>query len=434
MKRDIYPRLLEWKNSSRRKPLLLRGSRQVGKTTILTLFGQSEYEDCAYFNFEKNRDLKDFFAGTLDPEPLLQKLSLYRNKKILPQKTLIFFDEIQESPNALESLKYFQEQAGDYHIVAAGSLLGVKIGKNQSFPVGKVNFLTLYPLTFLEFLDAVGKPNLRRVIETIESPEPILLPFYTQLIDWLKLYFYIGGMPEAVAQYIQNQDFTTVRTVQNEILSAYELDFSKHASPAEVMKISAVWNSVPAQLAKENKKFIFTAVKKSARGREYETAIQWLLDAGLIIKSYHLSTPKLPLNAYADRNTFKVYLLDIGLLGAMTDLPQKIFVEAGKIFIEFKGAFTENFIAQELTAYQGQELYYWTSGNTAEVDFIVSSGQEVLPLEVKGGGDKRKKSLLVYNQKYNPRVLPRATLMNLKHDGKVLNYPLYAMSRFGLIT
>jgi len=433
MKRDIYQKLLEWKNLSRRKPLLLRGARQVGKTTILNMFGKTEYEDFAYFNFEKNRDLNDFFTSSLDPEPLLQKLSLYRNKKILPHKTLIFFDEIQESQNALESLKYFQEQANDYHIVAAGSLLGVKVGKNQSFPVGKVNFLTLYPLTFLEFLDAVGKSNLRSVIEAIERPEPIAAPFHTQLLEWLKLYFYIGGMPEAVAQYIETQDFTAVREVQNEILSAYELDFSKHAAASEVMKISAVWNSVPGQLAKENKKFIFSAVKKSARGREYEAAIQWLLDAGLIYKSYHLSTPKLPLNAYGDRDVFKVYILDVGLLAAMTDLTQKIFVDAVKIFMEFKGAFTENFIAQELMAYRDEELYYWTSGNTAEVDFVVSSGEEVLPLEVKGGVDKRKKSLLVYDQKYNPNVLPRTTLMNLKRDGKVLNYPLYAMNRLFLV-
>ncbi len=330
-------------------------------------------------------------------------------------------------------MKYFQEQANDYHIVAAGSLLGVKVGKNQSFPVGKVNFLTLYPLTFLEFLDAVGKSNLRSVIEAIERPEPIAAPFHTQLLEWLKLYFYIGGMPEAVAQYIETQDFTAVREVQNEILSAYELDFSKHAAASEVMKISAVWNSVPGQLAKENKKFIFSAVKKSARGREYEAAIQWLLDAGLIYKSYHLSTPKLPLNAYGDRDVFKVYILDVGLLAAMTDLTQKIFVDAVKIFMEFKGAFTENFIAQELMAYRDEELYYWTSGNTAEVDFVVSSGEEVLPLEVKGGVDKRKKSLLVYDQKYNPNVLPRTTLMNLKRDGKVLNYPLYAMNRLFLV-
>ena len=433
MKRDIYSHILKWKNSPNRKPLILRGARQVGKTTILNLFGKTEYEDCAYFNFEKNRDLNDFFSSGLDPLPILQKLSLYRNKKILPHKTLIIFDEIQESQNALESLKYFQEQASDYHIVAAGSLLGVKLGKNQSFPVGKVNFLTLYPLSFLEFLDAVGKSNLRSVIDAINSPEPIATPFHTQLIDWLKLYFLIGGMPEAVAHYVETQDFSAVRVIQQEILSAYELDFSKHAAPTEVMKISSVWNSIPKQLAKENKKFIFSAIKKSARGREFETAIQWLFDAGLIYKSYHLPTPKLPLKAYGDSDCFKVYLLDVGLLSAMTDLPQKIFAEAEKVFMEFKGAFTENFIAQELRVHQGHDLYYWTSGNTAEVDFIVASEQEVLPLEVKGGIDNRKKSLLVYDQKYNPRVLPRTTLMNLKHDGKILNYPLYAMSRLFLV-
>lgn len=429
MKRDIYKYLLDWKSSSRRKPLILRGARQVGKTTILSLFGQNEYEDCAIFNFEKNRDLNDFFAGGLDPEPIIQKLSLYRNKKISPEKTLIIFDEIQESQNALESLKYFQEQAGDYHIIAAGSLLGVKVDKKSSFPVGKVNFLTLYPLSFLEFLDAVDRSNLRQVIEAIENPEPIALPFHAQLIDWLRLYFYIGGMPEAVAHYADNKDFTAVRAIQHEILSAYELDFSKHASPSEVIKITAVWNSVPGQLAKENKKFIFSAIRKSARGRDYEAAIQWLSDAGLIFKCRQLSKAALPLAAYADHDIFKIYLLDVGLLAAMANLPQNIFVESEKIFQEFKGAFTENFAAQELMAYRETPLYYWTSGNTAEVDFVVSFGQDVLPLEIKGGTSRRKKSLLVYDQRHKPSVLLRATLMNLKHDGKIVNYPLYALDR-----
>lgn len=433
MKRDIYNELVAWKTSPRRKPLILRGARQVGKTTILNTFGQNEYENFVYLNFENDPELDRFFSGKLDPHAIIQKLSLYSGKKITPHETLIIFDEIQESQNALVSLKYFQEQAPDFHIVAAGSLLGVKIDKSRSFPVGKVNFLTLYPLSFVEFLDAVGKFNLREVLREIVSPIPLDDPFHTELLDWLRIYYYVGGMPEAVVQYLEDKDFAKVRLVQQEILAAYELDFSKHAAPAEVMKISSVWNSIPGQLARENKKFMFSAVRHGARAREYEIAIQWLVDAGVIYKSHCLNIAKLPLDAYCNRNIFKVYLLDVGLLAAMSRISQRTFVEAEGIFQEFKGAFVENFVAQELTAVRGETLYYWASQGVAEVDFVVAFEEKIYPLEVKAGIDKRKKSLLVYDQKYSPPVLSRASLMNLRRDGRVCNYPLYAVKKFPMV-
>lgn len=433
MKRDIYKDLLAWKISTRRKPLILKGARQVGKTTILNAFGQSEYTDFVSFNFENDPELDRFFSGKLDPLAIVQKLALYSGKNIKPHETLIIFDEIQESQNALVSLKYFQEQAPDFHIIAAGSLLGVKVDKSRSFPVGKVNFLTLYPLSFVEFLDAVGKSNLREVLSEIVSPTPLDDPFHTELLDWLRLYYYIGGMPEAVAEYLEDKDFAKVRLVQEEILAAYELDFSKHAAPAEVMKISGVWNSIPGQLARENKKFMFSAVRHGARAREYETAIQWLVDAGIIYKSHCLTAAKLPLDAYCDRNIFKVYLLDVGLLAAMSRISQRTFVASEGIFREFKGAFAENFVAQELTSVRGEPLYYWASQGIAEVDFVVACEEEMYPLEVKAGIDKRKKSLLVYDQKNSPPVLSRTSLMNLRRDGKVCNYPLYAVGKFPLV-
>lgn len=433
MKRDLYHDLLEWKVSSRRKPLILKGARQVGKTTILNEFGRNEYADFVVLNFENDPELDRFFSGKLDPQTLVQKLSLYCGKKIMPHETLIVFDEIQESQNALVSLKYFQEQAPEYHVVAAGSLLGVKIDKSRSFPVGKVNFLTLYPLSFGEFLDAVGKSNLRAVIRGISSPMPLDEPFHAELLDWLRLYYYIGGMPEAVAQYLADKDFAQVRSVQQEILAAYELDFSKHAAASEVMKISGVWNSIPGQLARENKKFMFSAVRHGARAREYETSIQWLADAGLVYKCHCLAAAKLPLDAHCDRNIFKIYLLDVGLLSAMARMPQRIFVESAGIFQEFKGAFVENYVAQELMTTRSEPLYYWASEGIAEVDFVVAADQKIYPLEVKAGTDKRKKSLLVYDKKYAPPALSRVTLMNMRRDGKIWNYPLYAAGRFPLL-
>ena len=430
MKRAIFKQLLAWKTSQRRKPLILQGARQVGKTYILKTLGEKEYPHYVYVNFEEDPKLKGLFEDSLNPRRVLQDLSIYLNQDIQPEKTLIIFDEIQECPNALNSLKYFNEQANEFHIAAAGSLLGIKLKQNKGFPVGKVNFLELYPLTFFEFLNATDKAKLRELLEEIQEFKPIAEPLHQELINALKQYFFVGGMPEAVAEFHANNNLNSVREIHQEILNAYLLDFAKHAPPNQVMKITAIWELIPGQLAKENKKFIFSALSKSARAREYETALQWLADAGLIYKSYNISTPKLPLERYADKNIFKVFLLDVGLLSALCRTPAQIILDDEKLFSEFYGAFTENFVAQELASHQHKSLYYWTSEGIAEVDFIIDHELQIYPLEVKKNFSKKKKSLIVYGQKYQTKFLARASLRNLKCDGNIQNYPLYMVCRF----
>lgn len=429
MKRNIYAQLEGWKISPRRKPLVLNGARQVGKTYSLKYFGKHFYKNTAYFNFEKDEKLCRYFDETLDPKQLIKYLSLHGNVDIFPQDTLLVFDEIQECPKALNSLKYFCEEASDYHVVAAGSLLGVKMVGDKGFPVGKINFLHLYPLTFFEFLTAIGQEKIRTLLEEVDSYEPFPEVMHERLIQYLKVYFFVGGMPEVVAEYVERENIHTVREVQKEILSSYEKDFAKHAPLTEIMKITTVWKQIHAQLAKENKKFIFSHIRTSARGREYEEAIQWLLDAGLIHKSCLTETPKFPLSAYAESNHFKIFLLDIGLLGAQSDLSPQVILEGNQLFTEFKGSLIENYVAQELIAADQKALYYWTSEGTAEIDFLLEHNNEIFPLEVKSGASQKKKSLLVYDKKYIPSKLLRATLMNLKHDGKVCNYPLYLVSK-----
>lgn len=434
MKRDIYSALEQWKASDRRKPLILNGARQVGKTFALTYFGKTSYENVAYLNFEKDEKLARYFDETLDPKQLVTILSIHTGVDIVPHRTLLLFDEIQECPKALNCLKYFCEEANEYHVAAAGSLLGVKISKGKGFPVGKVNFLHLYPLSFFEFLSAIGQDKIRSFLEGVSTYDPIPTPIHEKLLGFLKTYFFTGGMPEVVFEYAKTTNLNVVREVQLEILNSYEKDFAKHAPLNDVMKISVIWKQIHRQLAKENKKFIFSAIRKSARGREYEEAIQWLLDAGLIHKSYLVESPKLPLSAYADTSTFKIYLSDVGLLGAQSALSPQTVIEGELLFTEFKGALTENYVLQELLATGRKESYYWTSEGTAEVDFLLQENQEIYPLEVKSGASQKKKSLLVYHQKYSSSKLVRATTMNLKHDGNVYNYPLYLISRFPLST
>lgn len=429
MKRNKYNELLKWKDSQIRKPLIVRGARQVGKTHLLKLFGKNEYESCLYLNFEADPDLGGLFTHSLKPSTLLDNIRIYLNQDIEPGKTLLIFDEIQESPEALNSLKYFQEQASKYHVVAAGSLLGVKVGHVKGFPVGKVNFLDLYPFSFFEFLAATGKNKLCDFLLRLNKIENIPEPIHHELLLLLKKYMYIGGMPEAVDEYVKTENLLSIRKIQNEILDAYALDFAKHAPKDQLMKITSVWESIPAQLAKENKKFIFSAIRKSARGREYETAIQWLTDAGLIYKSYNISTPKLPLAGFSNKNTFKVFLLDVGLLSAMSHISARSVIDEDGLFSEFHGAFTENYIAQEL-AKKHYPLYYWTSEGLAEVDFIVEHDMHVFPLEVKAGISRKKKSLLVYGDKYHPEILLRTSLMNLRKDGNICNFPLYLINQW----
>lgn len=428
MERTLYKELLAWKASANRRPLILRGARQVGKTYLIKKFAKEAYDSYVYLNFEEDPNLKDLFMDSLNPIRLLEKISLYIDRPLHPLKTLIIFDEIQESPEALNCLKYFYEEAKEYHIVSAGSLLGVKLAQSKGFPVGKVNFLDLYPLSFFEFLDAIGKNKLREFLDQITELQQIPSPIHEELLSLLRKYMYIGGMPDAVSEYIKTESLLSIRKVQQAILDAYVLDFAKHAPKEQIMKITKIWEAIPSQLAKENKKFVFSAIRKSARGREYESAIHWLADAGLIYKSYNISTPKLPLSAYHDRSSFKVFLLDVGLLSAMNKIPAKIVLENNALFTEFYGAFTENYVAEALST-QDQKLYYWTSAGIAEVDFLIEHDLNIYPLEVKSGTSRNKKSLLVYRDKYKPTTLFRASLMNLKKDGNVANFPLYLISR-----
>ncbi len=428
MKRDIYRELLAWKNSARRKPLLLKGARQTGKTYILQQFGKNEYDNVHYFNFESDPILTSFFQRDLKPDRILNDLAIYSRSRIHPEKDLIIFDEIQQSNNALNSLKYFFENAGEYHIGAAGSLLGVKLSQPLSFPVGKVNFLTLHPMTFLEFLTGTGEDRYRELLENLETPSPLAIGFHQELIDLLKRYYVIGGMPEVVNYYAESGDLLGVRSIQQEILNSYALDYAKYATGSDIPKLSQVWESIPTQLARENKKFVFSAMKKSARGREYENAITWLEDAGLILRAFNISTAKKPLQGYVDRNSFKIYMLDIGLLGAMTNMSIELFAQGDKLFTEYKGAFVENYVAQQLAAMK-RSLYYWSrSSGTAELDFILETTDSILPLEVKAGINPKSKSLLSYDDRFHPPLLLRSTLLNLKRDGKIINIPLYALN------
>jgi uncharacterized protein len=429
MKRDIYNQLIQWKQSPSRKPLVMKGARQVGKTYILQEFGTNEYDQVAYFNFEEDPDLNEFFTGRLLPEKIIDKLSIYQESRILPERTLIIFDEIQSSPETLTSLKYFYEKAPEYHIVTAGSLLGVKIGQSSPFPVGKVNFMNLYPLSYGEFLDGVGKSQLRLFLENKTDFEPIPVSFHTELIDLLKIYYFVGGMPEAVEKYVKTKDLNKVRKIQDEILSAYAMDFSKYATKTEAIRIADIWASIPGQLAKVNKKFTFSEVSKNARAREYSESIQWLVDGGLVYKTNNVKTPKIPLSGYQE-GRYKLYLLDVGLLGAMIKVSQQMIIKGDRQFSEYNGAFVENYVAQELVAQGRSDLYYWSSKSLAEVDFVVAWQDMILPLEVKSGISKQKKSLRAYGEKYHPPVLSRATLMNFKEDGGIRNYPLYAVSLF----
>jgi len=430
MKRDIYKELIEWKNTSDHKPLILGGARQVGKTYILKEFGKNEFKNLAYFNFEENPELINFFDDTLNVQKILEKLSLYQEKKIDAKKTLIFFDEIQEAPRALTSLKYFAESDEQFNIVSAGSLLGIKLRQSSPFPVGKVIELNLFPFSFGEFLDGIGKNRLRRFLNNISELTPVDEVFHKQLLELVRIYFYVGGMPAAIKQYNLDGDLNKVRKIQDGLLSGYEKDFSKHSNEGVAIKLTRIWRTLPIQLAKENKKFKFSEIEKSARAREYNEIITWLEDAGLVYKSYNIHTPKLPLAGYREENIFKLFLLDVGLLAAMLKLSSKTITEGNILFRDYNGAFTENYVAQELVAVGYRDIYYWTSQRAAEVDFVIENDEQIYPLEVKSGTSLQNKSLIIYGQKYKNSILSRATIKNFKHDGNICNYPLYSISHF----
>ncbi|MDJ0812045.1 MAG: AAA family ATPase [Desulfobacterales bacterium] len=429
MKRDIYQKLLDWKASSRRKPLLLQGARQTGKTYILKAFGRNEYENVIYCNFEEDPHLDHFFDRDLDPERILTELSVYFDIDIRPVSDLVVFDEVQVSNRALNALKYFAEKKKDIHIATAGSLLGVKLSSPGSFPVGKVNFLHLFPMNFMEFLDGMGESRYRQLLEKISEPIPLSEAFHAHLVDLLRQYYFVGGMPEAVRYYSETANGRAVREIQQEIIKSYIMDFAKHAPASDIPKLTLIWDSIPKHLAKQNKKFIFSAVKKSARAREYENALMWLEDAGLIYRASASQIAKHPLGHYVEKTCFKIYALDVGLLGAMSGLSVELLVLGDRLFNEYEGAFVENYAAQQLMAHFGPPLYYWRSrGGKAELDFLCEFSAQICPLEVKAGINPRSKSLRSYDMQFSPPVLARATLRNLKKNGIILNLPLYALA------
>lgn len=430
MERLLYQKLVDWKNATgpARKPLLLEGARQVGKTFLLKKLGKQEYEHFYYLNFDETPEACTLFEGSISAKSILKKLSIYFQSTITPENSLIFLDEIQECDGALASLKYFCEDAPEYYVAAAGSLLGVKLKGKKGFPVGKVTVRHLHPLSFIEFLQALGKNGWVDLLQQLNYREKIPELFHNELTDALKTYLFVGGMPEAVAGYIQSSDFEAVRQIQKDILRTVELDFAKHATPTKAAKISLIWNTIPSQLAKENKKFIYSVVKESARAREYESAIQWLVDARLILKCYNISKPGTPLKSYQNHEVFKTYFHDVGLLGAMSQLRAKMLLEGDLLFKEYKGALTENYIAQALTNFLEHELFYWTSEGKAEVDFVVDTHGVPLPLEVKSGQSRIMRSMHVYCEKFAPKIALRSSLLNISFDGHLLNVPLYAIS------
>lgn len=430
MKRAAYQDLMAWKASHARKPLLVQGARQVGKTWLLKEFGRNEYESCAYFNFEETSALASLFDGDLVPGNILEVLSAYRGQLIDPSRTLLFFDEIQACPRALTSLKYFCEQAPEVHLVAAGSLLGVSVGKTTGFPVGKVHFLTLFPLSFFEFLEALGEDGLLDMLKGMQTFEPLAELLHGKLSSLLRTFLFTGGMPEVVQSYLQSRDFAVIRGIQQEILHAYQRDFSKYTTATQAMRVSEIWRSIPSHLARENKKFKYGDVRKGGRASQFESALEWLRAAGLIYTSTNVTAARFPLAGYEDHGRFKAYLLDCGLLGAMIDVPARIITLANASFAEYNGAFVENFVATELARKSEGALHYWISEGIAEVDFLVPYEDAILPLEVKSGLNRAVKSLWVYADRFKPPRVYRASPRNFECRDTFANIPLYAVGLF----
>lgn len=428
MERFILKNLLAWKNSPYRKPLILKGVRQVGKTWILKEFGKRYYENIAYFNFDENEEYKQFFETTKDVERILQNLMLAGGQKITPEKTLIIFDEVQDCPKVINAMKYFCENAPQYHIACAGSLLGIALAKPSSFPVGKVNFIQMHPMTFSEFLLANGDENLATFLERVDNIAPIPDAFFNPLSEKLKMYYVTGGMPESVQMWTEARDVAAMQEVLSSIIDAYERDFAKHPNISQFPKISMIWKSIPSQLARENKKFIYKVVKEGARAREYEDALQWLVDAQLVHKIYRSTAPGLPVTAYDDLSAFKIYLVDVGLLRRLAQLAPTAFGEGNRLFTEFKGALTENFVVQTLTPQFEVIPRYWTQNNPPyEVDFLIQRENDIFPIEVKSEANTSSKSLKKFKELFSNKIKLRIrfSLDNLKLDNDMLNIPLF---------
>jgi len=417
--------LIAWKNRNDRMPLIIRGARQVGKTWLMKEFGETHFKKTAYVNFDNNERMEILFSGNYDIDRLISGLQIESETKINAEDTLLIFDEIQEVPRAVSSLKYFRENAPQYAIVAAGSLLGIALHQGTSFPVGKVDFMDLYPMNFYEFMDALGKKDLLKLLRSKDWE--LIKSFKSSYIDLLRQYYYVGGMPEVVAEYADKQDFTEVRRIQNRLLAAYEQDFSKHAPNEIVPRIRMLWDSIPSQLAKENKKFIYGMLRKGARAKEFELAMQWLFDCGLIHKVTRVTKPDMPLSAYSD-NSFKLYALDVGLLAAKSSLDVKSLLQGNRIFEEFKGALTEQYVQQQLLSCCGIRPCYWASEKgSAEVDFIFQHEMDVIPIEVKAEENLKAKSLKFYCDKFSPKEAIRTSMSDYRKEEWLTNIPLYAI-------
>ncbi|RHB09121.1 ATP-binding protein [Holdemanella biformis] len=427
MYRSAIKKLKEWKNKEDRKPMILMGARQVGKTWIMKEFGKNEYAKVAYISFYNNERMNDVFDMDFDIDRIIMNLNIESGVSITPNDTLIILDEIQNAPKALESLKYFCEDANEYHVIAAGSLLGVAVHENVSFPVGKVDMLDLYPFSFREFLLAMDEKSLVMALDSKDFS--IIDNFSDKFLFWLKNYYYIGGMPAVVDSFRRNKDYVKTRQIQKDILRQYEQDFGKHVDAKNLPRIRMVWQSIPIQLAKENKKFFFGQIKKGARSSDFEIAIQWLMDSGLIYKVNRVNEPHMPLKAYINMSAYKLFILDIGLLGALSDLPAKTILEKDEIFVEFKGAFTEQYVLQQLICdTQYTPYYYGTDKSTFEQDFMIQMEDRIVPIEVKAEGNVYSQSLKAYCEKYHPKKAVRFSTLKYVDQGWMVNIPLYAIS------
>ena len=432
MERFALASLSKWKKSKNRKPLIIQGARQVGKTWLMKEFGRREYEQVAYINFESSDSLKAIFQENFDVTRLITAFQIETGIRIRPENTLLILDEIQEAERGITSLKYFCENAQEYHIMAAGSLLGITLHQKTSFPVGKVDFLNLYPMSFNEFLLALGQEQLYELLKS--NDWPMITSFKTKLIGHLRHYYFIGGMPEAVSSFLSENDFDKVRSIQKSILSSYDHDFSKHA-PAEIVpRIKMLWQSIPSQLSKENKKFIYGVVKQGGRAKEFELALAWLTDCGLVHKIQRISKPAIPLVAYQDNSAFKLFILDVGLLSAMGGLTKQTILQGNSIFSEFKGALAEQFVLQHFKIRLDDKVFYWSSDTSqAELDFVIQNNDQVIPIEVKAEENLKAKSLKSFYEKFNPKIAVRTSMSDYRDDGWLVNVPLYALESFRLV-
>lgn len=426
MERALMKKLVEWKDSPVRKPLILKGARQVGKTWLMQEFGKKYFKKTAYVNFDHNPVMQHIFDQDFDIQRILMAINIETGVVVTPRDTLIIFDEVQEAPAAISALKYFCENGPEYPVIAAGSMLGVALHEGISYPVGKVNTLSLYPLSFYEFLMAQGEEGLARLLD--DRDMEMMNAFHDKYVTALKNYYYTGGMPEIVRFFSENKDYAAVRKMQEELLEMYEDDFSKHMDSRELPRVRMVWHAIPAQLAKENKKFFFGQVKKGARAKDFEMAVEWLMDCGLITRVNRVTKPAVPLKAYAEENAYKLYFLDTGLLGALSGLDAKSILDGNRIFIEFKGALTEQYVCQQMIADLDLSLFYMLSENGRyEIDFLVQHEGNVVPIEVKAGQTVHAKSLRAYCEKYAPSLAVRLSMNPCEKQDHLLNMPLYGV-------